>query len=438
MVTKLKAASRLTAYRKPHEKLVRSSGVELPKFRYLDDAVRYLEQLTEETRETDQVIKQLQHSLAYLKRPKASITAALVKAAEMEFVITDDSGGDKSKRSRLRKKINPALVKEIKITTPHLAKLEKQYKLAEDLYEKHRTLEAMQTQLSMQFPDRRGEKFDAALGSLRTLKDAVGAQLKEVLGFLSDVAEQHVPNEFKKYMNAVSAEVGEHVLFEDSNLFLYVHVDPQGELVFTYYLMLINATNDEGKTTPHLYISIQWKVTANEVEVQVNHEYEPPAKLLNTGGTAVDSAGEAVKAISHLLDLEDFSTSLGTLPLSQQFRKAPDQIDPNMFSFRQFIGKLEVENDELVFKLRKGVSKDQAKEIAYQLYQEVKQLVKRSRTAKLKVTYTNKEIRFHIVSVAQGLDISTYDAEFLKDRFGLTDQQLKKVVHIINQAGDSE
>lgn len=435
MVTKLTAAQRLVAYRKPHEKFVRSSGVELPKFRYLDDAVRYLEQLTEETRETDQVIKQLQHSLAYLKRPRANITAALVKAAEMEFVITDDDN-DKGRRSRMRKKINPALVKEIKITTPHLAKLEKQYKLAEDLYEKHRTLEAMETQLSMQFPDRRGEKFDAAIGAMKTLKEAVAKQLKEVLGFLSDVAEQHVPNEFKKYMNAVSAEVSEHVLFEDSNLFLYVHVDGNGELIFTYYLMLINATNDEGRTTPHLYISIQWKVTANEVEVQVNHEYEPPAKLLKTGGTAVDSAGEAVKAISHLLDLEDFSTSLGTLPLSQQFRKAPDQMDPNMFSFREFIGKLEVDNDELVFKLRKGVSKDQAKEIAYQLFQEVKQLIKRSRTAKLKVTYTNKEIRFRIVSVAQGLDVSTYDAEFLKERFGLSDAQLRRVVNIINQAGD--
>lgn len=433
MVTKLKAAQRLTAQRKPQAKLIRSASIELPKFRYLDDAVRYLEQLSDETRETDQVIKQMKKSLAYLLSPKENVKAALVTAADMEFVITDDSD-DKSRRSRMRKKINPALIKEIAV--PNLNKLEKQYKLSEDLYEKHRTLEAMQTQLAMQFPDRRGEAFDSAMGSLKALTEKVAAQLKEVLGFLSDVAEQHVPNEFKKYMNAVSAEVSEHVLFEDSNLFLYVHVDSEGELVFTYYLMLINATNDEGRTTPHMYISIQWKVTANEVEVQINHEYEAPNKLLKTGGTAVDSAGEAVKAISHLLDLEDFSTSLGTLPLSQQFRKAPDQMDPNMFSFRQFIGKLEVDNDELVFKLRKGVSKDQAKEIAYQLFQEVKQLIKNSRTAKLKVTYTNKEIRFRIVSVAQGLDVSTYDAEFLRERFGLNEQQLRRVVNIINQAGD--
>jgi len=434
MVTKLKAAARLTAYRKQHEKVVRSSGVELPKFRYLDDAVRYLEQLTEETRDTDQIIRQVQKSLAYLLKPKANVQAALVQAAQMEFVIDDDDNDkDAAKRRRnQKKKINPDLIK--KIVVPNLSKLKDNYALAEDLYEKHRTLEAMQTQLAMQFPDRRGEAYDNAMASLKTLTDKVGAQLKTVLGFLSDVAEEHVPNEFKKYMNAVSAEVSEHVLFEDSNLFLYVHIDEEGELVFTYYLMLINATNDEGATTPHLYISIQWKVTANEVEVQVNHEYEAPNALLKSGGTGVESAGEAVKAISHLLELEDFATSLGTIPLSQQLRKPSAQIDPNIFSYKEFIGKLTVDDDKLVFSLRKGVSKDQAKEIAYQLYQEVKQLIKNSRGAKLKVTYTNKEIAFTIISVAQGTDISTYDAQFLQERFGLTDQQLRKVITIINQA----
>lgn len=434
MITQLNAAQRLVGSKIKKRNEVKAVGVELPKFRYLDDAVRYLDQMKEETRETDQIIKQMKKSLAYLLNPKQEIKAALVTAAGMEFVINDDEDAGKAKRSRMRKKINPELIKEIAV--PNLNKLKSQYKLSEDLYEKHRTLEAMQTQLAMQFPDRRGEAFDAAMGSLKSLTDKVASQLKEVLSFLSDVAEEHVPNEFKKYMNAVSAEVSEHVLFEDSNLFLYVHVDSEGELVFTYYMMLINATNDEGRTTPHLYISIQWKVMANEVEAQINHEFENPDKLLKTGGTSVDSAGEAVKAISHLLDLEDFSTSLGTVPLSQQFRKAPDQLDPNMFSFKQFISKLEVDNDELVFKLRKGVTKEQAKEITYQLFQEVKQLIKNSRTAKLKVTYTNKEIRFHIASVAKGLDVSTYDAQFLQERFGLSDAQLRKVVNVINQAGE--
>lgn len=440
MATKSNAAARLTAYRKMHEKNPKvktaSGGVELPKFRYLDDAVRFLDQMAEETRETDQLIKIQQRALAYLKHPKTATTADLVTAADMEFVINDDDDKDKRAQSRRRnKKIDPTLVK---VKVDNLSKLKSQYSLAEDLYEKHRTLEAMQTQLAMQFPDRRGEAFDAAMGSIRTLTSKVAEQLKTVLGFLSDVAEAHVPKTFKQYMEAVSAEVSEHVLFEDHNLFLYVHVSDDGQLVFSYYLMLQNATNDDGKTTPHLYISIQWVVgeEGGNVQVQVNHEYEAPNKLLRSGGTSVASAGEAVKAISHLLDLEDFATSLGTIPLSQQFRKRPEDLDPNMFSYKDKIAKLAVESDALIFKLRKGVSKDEAKEIAYQLFPEVKQLIRKSRGAKLKLEWSNTEIKFSIHSVAEGLDVSTYDAEFLQEKFGLSDQVVRKVVDLINNRDD--
>lgn len=284
-----------------------AGGVELPKFRYLDDAIRHLDDLQKEAREFDQLIRIQQQQLAYLKSPKPSTTASLVTTA---FIGNRDRDrvniGFKKVKAKTAQALDPNLTK---IVVPGISKLRSQYALAENLYEKHRTLEAMQTQLSMQFPDRGGDRFNEAMAGIKALTEKVAGQLKEVLSFLTDIADKHVPKSFKQYMDAVSAQISEHVMFEDESLFLYVHVNEEGELVFSYYLMLQDASNGNGQITPHLYISVQWVVAAHGgvVEVQINHEYEAPSSLLKLGGVKVDSVAGAVKAISHLLSLEEFS-----------------------------------------------------------------------------------------------------------------------------------
>jgi hypothetical protein len=401
-------------------------AIELPKFRYIDDVSRFLDTMAEEVDDTDKLIKVYQTQLAYLKRPGAAIKAALVKAAEMEMTITQD--GDK--KSYLKRKIDNELPK-IELPTGGLKKLKEQYALSEDLYEKHRTLEAVETQIAMQFPDRRGEAYAKTMESLNELKSKVAKQLKSVLGFLNEIAAKHVPKTFEKYIDAVRQEVQEHVFFEDYDLFLYVSISPEGEIVFTYYLMLKNATNDEGEVTPTLYISVQW-IVGQTTTIHLNPEYELPNQLLKEGGTEVGSAGEAVKAISDLLAIEDFSSSLGTVPLSTQLRKPASELKPEMFTYKDFIQKLEVDNDKLVFKLRKGIDAEQLKEIGYALFQEVKSLFKNSRTAKVRMKPSTTQIEFTVTNIAKGAEVSTYDAEFLVDKFGISEQQLRKIVNVLN------
>jgi hypothetical protein len=208
-------------------------------------------------------------------------------------------------------------------------------------------------------------------------------------------------------------------------------------IAFTYYLMLVNATNQEGKVTPQLYISVQWIVTQG-ITIQINPEYELPGQLLKEGGTEVSSVGEAVKAIADLLELEEFSSSLGTVPLSTQLRKPLSELKPEMFTYRDFIQKLDVDDDKLVFKFRKGIDAEQAKEVAYSLYQEVKSLFKNSRSAKIRMKPTNTQVEFEITNVAQGGEVSSHDAEFLADKFGLNQSQLRKVIQILNSGTGEE
>jgi hypothetical protein len=400
-------------------------AVELPKFRYIDDVNRFLSTMSDEIDDLEQVIRIQQKQLAKLLHPKDWVHASLVKAATFEFNISPDAG---AKRSHLKRKIDPELTK---VVVPEVDKLKEQYGLSEDLYEKHRTLEAVETQLAMQFPDKRGPAYEEAIKGIRALKAKVDERLKEVLGFLNQVASEHVPKTFKKYMDAVVQEVQEHVMFEKNQVFLYVSTK-DNQIVFTYYLMLENALNDEGQVTPHLYISLQW-VVGESLHVQINHEYELPAQLMRDPGTSVDSVGAAVKAISHLLEMEEFSTALGTVPLATQLKMDPSKVTENMFTYRSFIDKLSIDSDKLVFELRKGVTEEQANEIKYPLFQEVKSLFKNSRTAKLTMQVSTKAITFMVKQTAKKGEVDVSDAEFLKDKFNINDTQLRKVVNILNQ-----
>lgn len=413
---------------KTHARIVsglKVCAVELPKFRYLDDINRFLDSMAKDIDELGSLAIEQQKLLSYLKEPKTSVKSALLKAATFSFDITDDAG---DKKTHLRRKIDPELTK---VVVPNITKLREQYGLSEDLYERYRTLEAIETQLSMQFPDRRGEAYNKAEAAIAELKSKVQAKLKEVLEFLNEVAAKHVPKTFVRYREAIMQEVEEHVNFEDSDQFMYVSTTEDGELVFTNYIMLKDAQNDEGRISPHLYISIQW-IVGSQIQVQVNHEFELPNILLKEGGEVVSSVGEAVKAISQLLDLEDFSTSLGTVPLSTQLLQDPSKLTPNMFSYKDFIKKVVVDTEKLIFQLRPDVTDEEVNEIKYPLYNEVRQLFKRARKVKLRMKISRKEIEFDIVNVAERGEVSRTDAEFLAHKFGLNEQQVRKVVNILN------
>jgi hypothetical protein len=260
-------------------------SIELPKFRYIDDVTRYLENMREDVHESDALIRVQQETLAHLCRPREWVSAALTKLAALD-----------------KKKID-------KVVIPNVKKLESQYGLSEELYDTHRTLEAVESQLAMQFPDRGGEAFDKAIGTLRELKKKVEDQMRTVLSFLSDVANEHVPKTFSKYVQAVALELEEHVKFENSEQFLYVSTD-RGRLVFTNYVMLINAVNDDKQKVPHLYISIQW-IVGQAVYVTINHEFELPAQLICEPGAEAKTLAAAVQTIAALLNAEGFSSSLG-------------------------------------------------------------------------------------------------------------------------------
>lgn len=408
--------------------------IELPRFRYLQDVTRFLEEMEKDVDENGRLIKRQQQLLA---SSTAKVNEKLTAATVTVFNITpSDVKEQKSLVRRLKHKIDPELTQ---VVVPQMKKLESQYNMAEDLYAKLRVIETAETQIKMQFPNRQGPEYDALMRQMVVVKDKIQEQLKLCLGFLSEVANKHVPKQFQKYTTMIAELVNEHVIFKESHTFLYVSVSPEGDLVFTSYLMLQDVANDEGFTAPHLYVSVQWVLSKKPtISVDLSHEYEVPNNLLGQG-EMVGEVGEAVKAISDLLELENFSSALGVVPLALQLNVDPTTIKPSMFSYRDVIAKMHVGERTWSFTLRKEITNPvTVAEIAATFYKELKALMKRGNVALSMRTDPKKgnlgpTLVFNIVRLSEGGEFSDYEYEFLRDKFGLNQTQLRKIGNIINR-----
>lgn len=266
----MEAATRLAASEK-------SCSIELPRFRYMDDVTRYLSNLRLDIEDCENLIKVTQKSLA-------SITKSKIEA----------------------QKIDPEIKKKV---VPSLSKLKSQYGLIEDLYEKHRTLESVESQIALQFPERKGEVYERTTATLRELKKKVETQLRAVLDFLRDISNKHEPKSFAKYRQAVIQELQEHLEFRDSEQFLYVSTS-ESDLLFTSYFLLNDVLTEDKRKVPNLYVSIQW-VVGTGVYTHLSNEFELPENLVHETGTECKTMSETVTSISNLLNAEGFFNKQG-------------------------------------------------------------------------------------------------------------------------------
>ncbi len=419
---------------------------DLPKFRYVSDVDKFVSEMADEVRDLGQLVRKQQKVLSFLTRPQEWVASSMkIQAAQFEeFIIAPPSAADQRKRkAALKKTIDKNLDR---VVVPQIGKLKNQYGLAQDLYQKYQTLESVEAQLDMQFPDARD--LERAKAGITKLKGEIQRQLSEVLGFLNEVAHAHVPKSFQDYVDAITKEVEEHVHFEDSKTFLYVNVSDAGSLVFTSYIMLINALNEDGEAAPALYIAIQW-VQGNfkegeeaSVKIYLDHEFDLPAKLIKrSDGHDVDSVGDAVKTLADMLEVENFSSSLGVIPLSLQLKMDPNELTKDKFSFRDYIQKVGIdpETHTLRFTFRKvaGVDQKSVGQMALKLFSEVKEVIRKSRGTKIRMKPGKAAgqyyIDFIVTSVGQGADLNAYDLEFLRERFNLNDTQVRKIGRIFSQ-----
>lgn len=199
---------------------------DLPKFRRLEDVQRYLQDLSREISETSELVTQQQKLLASIEAPKPAVQR-LISAAFAEFDVTPSQ----SRKSGLRDS-STAVPTINKVVIPNLSKLKDQYGLVEELHNQYAALTSVETQIAMQFPDKRqGPLYDKTLGSINELRHAVEVQLRKVFTFLSQVAKKHVPQEFGGlHLRGVRSRVSPSAVRELRSIPL--RVDPRQSHIF--------------------------------------------------------------------------------------------------------------------------------------------------------------------------------------------------------------
>ena len=237
---------------------------ELPKFRRIEDIQRYLDDMSHDIEVSRKLTDQHQKLLssAAVLRPTAKLRQVLGSTftrALIEFDVTPGGAPARKPRGAADKSVVAPQIK--KVVIPKLAELAKQYALLEELHQQRVTLDSIETQLSMQFGEkRRGPAYEKAEGAVNALRAKVDEQLEKVLSFLREVAAKHLPKEFTAYVDAVVEAIEARVVFEGSERFVYVSVRDKA-LLFTEYVVLANAVNEDDQVAPHLYIVIQWQVS---------------------------------------------------------------------------------------------------------------------------------------------------------------------------------
>lgn len=253
----------------------REHSLELPKFRYLDDASRFINTLVKAVSATDAKIEAQQKTLASLA--SKSVKAAVTKTTAKKLV-------------------------------PGMQKLQAHYDLTSELYERYRSLAAVESQVALQFIDRRGDGYAKVTSALANLKSKVQDQMRRVLSFASEVADKHVPKQFDECRQAIAQEVENSVRFEDSEQFLYASASPDDQMVFTSYLLLLGAHAADGRKVPTLFISLQW-VVGEGYYVQLNQEFQLPEALMRA--EPVEDLQGVCGQLTYLLGDEGFEAEVG-------------------------------------------------------------------------------------------------------------------------------
>lgn len=394
------------------------------KFRSLEEIRKRVKELSDQFRIDTQLVDRTEKALAKV------VKSAVVHAGQdFKIRVMDISGEGSTKKRKMTLNVDFPVVK-----VPNSKELMHSYELAERLSEQYKYTMNLENEVRMNFSNvNKHSAVETTLGSIQKLKSAIEKDLKRLFATLNAVAQGHAPKAYLEFVSALATEIQEnkHIDCDSGKTMTYAAVakpEDGGSLVFAGYIMLTNAVSDEGKVAPTLYIVIKWTVGGN-VEIFVEHEFIAPSLL--RGGITVENLKEATKAVTDQLALEGFSSQIGNLPVSMQIRHPESGLTPKLFSAAPYIDKVTADEDELIFTVKPAGMKV-LEEIKYQLFLEVKSMLKKKRSTKVRMQVKGNQLVFTFTGLDLGGGVHPHDLDFLSDKYKLDISQLRKIANIVN------
>lgn len=339
--------------------------------------------------------------------------------AGVMFEIRDDSAPKQSPEVNT----SPASVVRIR----SIEKLRKNYSVLRDLFETKNELDAMESKLRT---SRHMKDVDRAVSEIQRIRSEVLSGISEAFSFIAELAKSHMPAKMDTFSRAISAAVEKSIIYREAKMYSYIF-EADGDLCFTVYLHLIHAEDESGKIFPELFLTMTYRTGATpQMYVGIQHHFTPPsADLLMK---KVKSVKDALQSYNHLLELDSFDNTFGSLPLDVLL--SPKSIVKDAFSFSDKVRSIEVGENEIIFHTKSNAL-PVLHEMTAQLYKELNSVQRRS-NAKLRMSVrkarSSAEIAFRFVVPSNAPPVDATDLEFLKDRFNVDESSLKKIAQIIN------
>ena len=402
--------------------IISISDVAEHNFKSLEEIERYIQEVKLSVDEADQLLRQFE----------AQFGRTAATAAGVEFKIDLKKGG-----TTIKKVGTKGILVNVykKIVIPKMDTLRKNFSIVDELSDKLDILRSLESTVALHFKSKVGS--GKTLEGIKRLRGQIEIKVKNALAFLQKVAQKHAPEPFTEFVQKTMDQLADEITFTSAANELYVSESVQGQFEFTHYVLVKGLTDDEGKAYPLVYIVFTCVLEPlNKKDVDINyyvnllHDFSVPSKF--DKGTKVDSVKGALMTLGSMLELENFSNTLGTIPMNLDSKK----ITKNTFSVRDFITSVEIDQHSISFILAKGVkTQEQINKLTEQLYVELKALLNHIK-AKLKVRVVKElnkyKVTFYLTNVANSEQISVDDVEFLQEKFGLNDEKLRRVVRIIN------
>jgi hypothetical protein len=390
-------------------------------------AKEYLKVLDELDKEIDELINLSQAHMRVLSSVQTELKAALTFTLNQGDMLRDIKDSPKA----------PVGKKAVKKPSD-LKKLERHYKVTVEMAKRLKHLDVIEAEIEMDY----GPRGTMSLGldsaakkvqqQLQVMRQRIYAALQEAYTFMTSLAQGRVPEQFEKMAMALSRIVSKALKYDKVTSYLYVYPE-EDTIAFTQFFALKDLEDDSGRFFPQYLVVLTGILTDTGLQHYLNTltTFSPPGTF--DPGKEVKDAKDLRKIFGYLLDLDKVSNSIARVPLHNLLSDTPVK---DQFSTKDLIHKLTVEEDELVFTFKRGVTQEEVSGASQQINLELQALAKRtSSKVSMQVTRAGNiwTATYSFVRKSE-VPVAVSDLEFLKDRFDLKDATVKRIVDNINRA----
>lgn len=322
----------------------------------------------------------------------------------------------------------------VKLRAEDMAQMRTNFSVTHRLYDLLKTLDVMEAKWKASFPEASREA-DRAQAEMARQRKEVSDKINDAFSFLQGLAQSNAPKAFTDFCDGVGRILERSIQYEAVTSYMYLF-EIEGGLAFSNYLHMSNAVDEEGQLYSDLFVITSMTATTPPTfYINTTTEFEPPSAT--NLAKKVDKLTEVVRALSILFSMDGFDNALADLPVNLLI--SPKEIKKGMFNSAEYISSMGVDEDTgAFFFYLKPTVKDPAliRKIAAQLYVDMGGMIRTTRS-KLKMSPPRKHSKNYVIFFTMekpgGAPKATKDdVAFLNDRFQLNDDQVGKVLKIIN------